>query len=154
MTIAYHPTAYRGGTTRPYRQIQIVEMQADLATALVSDREVFMSRVIYLPASKNPPTRSQAQVPDPAVRKCRPAHAQRLAHDLKNSMSALFLGLATLERDGDQWKISARSREVFEDVILEMDRIVNELIHSTQDAKLADRPDMGHRVAPPRGAAN
>jgi hypothetical protein len=154
MMIAYHPTAYRGETTRPYRQIQIVEMRADLATALLSDREVFMSRVIYLPASKKPPTRAQAQVPDRAVGKCRPAHAQRLAHDLKNCMSALFLGLATLERDGDGWKISARSQEVFEDVVLEMDRIVNELIHSTQDAKLSDRPAMGDRVAPPQGATN
>lgn len=114
-----------------------------------------MSRVIYLPASKNPPTPVQAQVPDPAVRRSRSARAQRLAHDLKNCMSALFLGLATLERDGDQWKISARSREVFEDVVDDMNRIVDELIHSTKDAKLSDRPDMRPRFAPPpRGAAH
>lgn len=90
-----------------------------------------MSRIIYLPASKKSPTRAQSNVPHPAVGNCRPVHAQRLAHDLKNCMSALFLGLATLERDGDQWKISARSRKVFEDVVLDMNRIVDELIHAT-----------------------
>lgn len=90
-----------------------------------------MSRVIYLPASKKSPLRAQSEAPQLAVSNGRPVHAQRLAHDLKNCMSALFLGLAMLERDGDQWKISARSREVFEDVVLDMDRIVNDLIHST-----------------------
>jgi hypothetical protein len=113
-----------------------------------------MSRVIYLPASKKPPTRAQAQASHPADGTCRPAHAQRLAHDLKNCMSALFLGLATLERDGDECKISVRSREVFEEVVLEMDRIVNELIHSTQGVKLSDRGDRGNRIAPPGGAAH
>ena len=113
-----------------------------------------MSRVIYLPTLDNPPIRAQGQAPGPAVKKCRSANAKPLAHDLKNCMSTLLLGLATLERDGDQWKISARSRAVFEDVVLDMNRIVDELIHSTADATVPDQPDRRHRAAPPRGAAN
>ncbi len=92
-----------------------------------------MSRILYLPASKHSPSRAQAQTPNSAVRRYRRgADERQLIHDLKNCMSALLLGLATLERDGDQWKISARSREVFEDVVLDMNRIVDELIHSTK----------------------
>ncbi len=67
-------------------------------------------------------------------------------------MSALLLGLATLDRKGDQWIVSTRSRQVLEDVILDMNRIVSELIH--EDPKLLDRPDTNPRIAPPEATPN
>jgi len=67
-------------------------------------------------------------------------------------MSALLLGLATLDREGDQWIVSTRSRPVFEDVILDMNRIVSELIH--ENPKLLDHPDMNPRIVPPQESPN
>ncbi len=91
-----------------------------------------MSQVIYLPALKKPSARAQAPVPNSAIGRCRLADERRLVHDLKNCMSVLLLGLGTLDREGDQWTVSARSRQVFEDAVLDMNRIVSELIHKSE----------------------
>ncbi len=67
-------------------------------------------------------------------------------------MSALLLGLATLEGEDDQWIVSTRSRQVFEDVILDMNRIVSELIH--ENPEVLDHPDMNPRIMPSQGTPN
>ncbi len=92
-----------------------------------------MSQVISLPIRENPPARAQTQPQGSAIQKHRVGDRRRLAHELKNYMSALLLGLASLDREGDRWTLSARSREAFEGVVLEMNRIVRELIHEDRE---------------------
>jgi signal transduction histidine kinase len=86
-----------------------------------------MSRVIYLSIAKHKPTKTLS-------RRVSGPHAQELAHDVKNCMSTLLLALATLERDGDQWKITARGRQALEDIVFEMDRLIDEMLEMTKNS--------------------
>jgi hypothetical protein len=56
-----------------------------------------MSRVVYLRAVKNKPAK-------PVARRVFSSRAQELAREARNCMLMLFLALAMLERDGEQWK--------------------------------------------------
>jgi hypothetical protein len=103
-----------------------------------------MSRVIYL-ASKKAPARAQAQAASPPPESLHLVDRGRLAHDLKNCMSVLLLGLATLDGDGDQWILSAHSRDVFEGAVFEMNGIVEALIDEhAGDAETATPRQVGH----------
>jgi len=86
-----------------------------------------MSRVVYLRAVKNKPAK-------PAAGKIVSSREQELAHEVRNCMSILFLALATLERDGGQWKLSERQRQALEDVVLEVNRIINEMLELTNNS--------------------
>jgi hypothetical protein len=108
-----------------------------------------MSRVIYL-ASKKTLALAQSRAPSSHADSGRLADKRRLAHDFKNCVSVLLLGLATLDAEGDQLTLSARSRDVFEEVLFEMNGIVEELIHEDVN----DPPHGKYRIAPSRRADN
>jgi len=85
-----------------------------------------MNRLVYLRAVSN-------KAAKPAAGKILSSREQALTHEVRNCMSILFLALTTLERDGEQWKLSERKRQALEDVVLEVNRMINEMLELTKD---------------------
>lgn len=73
-------------------------------------------------------SRIKKAIPENEGLSSRSGGTEKLAHEVKNCMSILFLTLGSLKRDGEQWKLSGRQRQALEDTILEMNRIVDDMI--------------------------
>jgi hypothetical protein len=66
-------------------------------------------------------------------------------------MSVLVLGVASLEFNSDQPMITTPRREIFEKVVVEMSRLVDEMIQLVEESAGAIRADLKQKpaVAPP-----
>ncbi len=89
-----------------------------------------MSRAMCLTARK--PLVQTAACPGSPPENGRFGDNRRIGHALKNCVSALLLGLATLDRNGEEWNLPERTREVFEGLVLEMNGLVDEWIESAR----------------------
>jgi hypothetical protein len=79
--------------------------------------------VVYLPILKRhspAPIQHLERKPQATVSSAR---AVRLAHDLKNCMSVMLFGVASLEASG-----SRTHKKLLEDAIAEMDRLVDDIV--------------------------
>jgi hypothetical protein len=79
--------------------------------------------VVYLPVLKRHPSAPVQHLErEPQATGSR-ARAVRLAHDLKNCMSVMLFGVASLEASG-----SRAHKKLLEDAVAEMDRLVDDIV--------------------------
>lgn len=91
-----------------------------------SARPVFMSRTFYSSASTQGPVQTPIQKAEAQETDIYRSETERIAHDLKNCISVLLLAITSLK--DNQPLISASPNPALEKVVVEMDRLVNELV--------------------------
>ena len=84
-----------------------------------------MSRILYLPTPAK--GRSGAPIQEPEAQEIiYSAQTERIAHDLRNCMSVLLLVISSLK--DNQALISESRKQVLENVVEEMNRLVDEMV--------------------------
>lgn len=89
-------------------------------------RPVFMRTISFSPASTQDRAQTPIQKAEAQERSMYCAQTERIAHDLKNCMSVLLLAITSLK--DNQPLISASGNQALEKVVVEMDRLVDELV--------------------------
>jgi hypothetical protein len=87
-----------------------------------------MSRILYLPTSTADGTRASIEKSEAQETGICCSQTERIAHDLKNCMSVLLLAITSLKDNGNQSLISTSRRQVLEDVVEEMNRLVDQMV--------------------------